>query len=999
MITGLLLSENRFWLLIIILFYSPLLAQQMSTLSQEEFEQQLTTAIQNQNQQETEILIQQNRFKTKPFVDALLTQTIQAELDGDELTAGQKYQLVESIATDFQTIHQEKSLMIAVDYLSDWSVEHKNQKLIADSLYSAGTELRSIPEKREEALKIYQQALALYQDIGDQRGEGNTYGGIGFIYWYQNERELMLENFKKGLEVRIACDDKKLIGNAYNDIGSVYYYFYQDYPAAIEYCSKALEMRKSIGDMSYMGRTLNRMAAIYEKMGDLDKALNHYQQAADVHGSIGEKQRQGSNLQKAAIIEKKRGQYLKALTYLNQALGLQKERSDSSSMTNTLTEMGHIYRRMGEYELAYENYQKMLKLVTAGGDKLGIADALSNMGLLLSELQRHQQAIDNFEQALKIYKEENDQNGIIMSTSNIGMIYFDLKQYQNATAFYNAALSLSQEMGNRTVEVNNLINLGNTYNFLDKYDQALAYYDQGLEIAKEMNNSDQIWMLLLGKGDNYERQHLYAAAYDSYQQAQQILEGMRSSLETAEFKSSFLARKRYIYEAIVHMLCRMHAQEPDKGYDMQAFQEAEKGKARAFLDLMSESINHARAGEQLAEKNPAFADMQNPKPKTLTDIQAIIPDNQTVILAYFLGDSSSALWLIRKSDYKLFHLVQKKAFMDQIELIRYAMADPKAAQMGSFINSAHQLYQQLVMPAEHLIRDNDHLIILPDGILHYLPFEALLTESVESGQDIDYTSLPYLIKKNSINYAPSAGIWSSLIENRRLRLALFDKSLLAAGDPFFQKEKDNSVNNENKDLKQDGLSANLERLKYSGQEVERIAELFSREQSTVFLRETASETNIKKSINSTSYRFIHFATHGLINERQPDFSSIVFADDETSDEDGFLQTAEIFNLSLNTDLVVLSACETGLGKMVRGEGMIGLSRAFIYAGSPSVLVSLWKVADQSTATLMTNFYTHLVKEEIGKAGALRRAQLAIVKSENYAHPFYWAAFVLIGDHQ
>jgi len=187
------------------------------------------------------------------------------------------------------------------------------------------------------------------------------------------------------------------------------------------------------------------------------------------------------------------------------------------------------------------------------------------------------------------------------------------------------------------------------------------------------------------------------------------------------------------------------------------------------------------------------------------------------------------------------------------------------------------------------------------------------------------------------------------------------------------------------------------RLEFSGKEIENIASFFKAESSDIYLRNKATEENLKQKNDLDKFNYIHFATHGFINEDKPDLSSLVLTSGKNSGEDGFLQAAEIFKLKLNPELVVLSACQTGLGKLVRGEGIVGLTRAFMYAGAPSVLVSLWSVSDMSTATLMGAFYKNLIKNKLSKTDALRQAQLTLISDPTYSHPFYWAPFILIGD--
>jgi len=242
------------------------------------------------------------------------------------------------------------------------------------------------------------------------------------------------------------------------------------------------------------------------------------------------------------------------------------------------------------------------------------------------------------------------------------------------------------------------------------------------------------------------------------------------------------------------------------------------------------------------------------------------------------------------------------------------------------------------------------------------------------------------VKKYPISYGQSSSVLKTLISQHAQgkESGVESKKLLAFGDPVYE---DTLINPRIK----------YPRLEFSGKEIENISSFFKGKASTTYLRMNATEENLKKNKELKGFNYIHFATHGLINEDKPDLSSLVLTSEKNSGEDGFLQAAEIFNMKLNADLVVLSACQTGLGKLVRGEGTVGLTRAFMYAGASSVMVSLWSVSDMSTVTLMGGFYKNLIKNKLSKTDALRKAQLTLMSDEKFAHPFYWAPFVLIGD--
>ncbi len=376
----------------------------------------------------------------------------------------------------------------------------------------------------------------------------------------------------------------------------------------------------------------------------------------------------------------------------------------------------------------------------------------------------------------------------------------------------------------------------------------------------------------------------------------------------------------------------------------------------------------------------------NPEPVSIDEAKTLCPDKNTVVFEYSVGDSSSCLWVITRSDHQIFKLPRRKILQEQIETLRFSLLDPQQGISDFFTNAGSILYEELIKPAESFLSKKSKLIIIPDGVLNYLPFEVLLTENKKTTADISYSDLPFLVKKYPVSYGQSASVLKTIISNpeEEAKQKAVGKRLLAMGDPLYEDTLFNA-------------RIKYPRLEFTGKEIENIASYFSAGSSEIYLRDKATEENFKRNSALNEFNYIHFATHGLIDETKPDLSSLVLTSGRNSGEDGFLQAAEIFGLKLNADLVVLSACQTGLGKLIRGEGMVGLTRAFMYAGTPSVLVSLWSVSDMSTAALMGEFYKNLIKNNLSRTDALRKAQLSMISDEKYAHPFYWAPFVLIGD--
>jgi CHAT domain-containing protein/tetratricopeptide (TPR) repeat protein len=449
---------------------------------------------------------------------------------------------------------------------------------------------------------------------------------------------------------------------------------------------------------------------------------------------------------------------------------------------------------------------------------------------------------------------------------------------------------------------------------------------------------------------------------------------------------------------------------------------------------------------QIRTASPRYASLTAGKPLSLAEVQGNVLDDQTVLLEYSLGTDSSYLWVVTKAAVAIYKLparpvLDKLATDLRAQLIPTklqrrivgidVMADsqrglgisatPFAEDAASFIPPSNALYKAVIEPGASMIADK-RLLIVADGALNYVPFEAL----VKSADSADYSTAPYLIKSNEIIYAPSASVVGAIRQQGNNRA---DRAILILADPVFNSNDARAhgaapsanssdtrglgiqsaladVAGENASptadtAKMQGLP--LARLAGTRTEADQIVKLAktSGTQADVWLDLDASEDNIDTR-DISKYRVLHIATHGLLNAERPQFTGVVLSLVGNKSEDGFLRTDEVFNLHLGSPLVMLSACETGLGKEKRGEGVMGLTRAFMYAGAPTVGVSLWSVADKSTADLMTDFYKRLLATPasgpaVSASAAMREAQLAMIAGKKYSAPFYWAPFVLVGD--
>jgi CHAT domain-containing protein/predicted negative regulator of RcsB-dependent stress response len=462
----------------------------------------------------------------------------------------------------------------------------------------------------------------------------------------------------------------------------------------------------------------------------------------------------------------------------------------------------------------------------------------------------------------------------------------------------------------------------------------------------------------------------------------------------------------------------------------------------AELDAELEKLQteYEEIENQIRTASPRYASLTSNKPMTLAEVQQGVLDDQTVLVEYALQGEDSYLFAVGKSAVSLYKLpgrgsIDKLAMDLRAQLIPsklqrrivgidvaeanrgLGVAPAAPAETAAFVAASNALYKAVLEPAAAMIGEK-RLMVVADGALNYIPFEVLL-KTADAG---DFSSLGYLVKSNEIVYAPSASVVGAI---KQQRATTNSRSILLIADPVFNSNDARAkkgVAAATGDAEARGLGIQsaladvdgntpaaptaameglpLARLNGTRIEAEQISKLAktSGAQTDVWLDLDASEENLSTR-DISKYRIIHVATHGLLNAERPQFTGVVLSLVGNKTRDGFVRTDEVFNLHLGSPLVMLSACETGLGKEKRGEGVMGLTRAFMYAGAPTVGVSLWSVADKSTADLMTDFYQRLLSASAGTStsGALRGAQLAMISGKKYSAPFYWAPFVLVGD--
>jgi CHAT domain-containing protein len=634
------------------------------------------------------------------------------------------------------------------------------------------------------------------------------------------------------------------------------------------------------------------------------------------------------------------------------------------------------------------------------------------------------------------------------------VVFESLGNYEKALDYYNNALNIAKETEDKTREGHILVNLGTLNQNTGKYVEAIDYYNQSLTIANEIQDIQTLWETHAGLGEVFEAQNNSQQAIYHYNKAIALYDSVKANLGIASLGSGFLEYNVNVYPVIVQLLA-------EKGNYREAFTYAEKYKARTLLDILSQAQAHLKgllpdtlgnrisdiqsqieethAGlseerskpekdqdkilsldqqvtdlelqkaslmEQVKRDYGAYYHLTASEPLSVSEIQSRILREGQALIEYLVGDKKLSIFVIT-SDSLFYQSINigknslKQMLGNLSPIFRQEKAPDEESRQQIFspqladfsIPPAYDLYNALIKPLEPSLHGVEELIIVPDDILFYLPFEMLVYDVSGIETAYDFANAKFLLEKYAVSYASSASLLNPGLQRPRESR----DDILAFGNPDFGAPAEESETTEllASNLRYAGSvvrGGSLVSLPHAETEVKVIGEEF---RGTVFTGTKATEENFKAK--AQEYSILHFATHFLTNEDHPLYSKIVLAQNN-GPEDGYLQTYEVFNLNLNADLAVLSACNTGLGKLQRGEGLVGISRAFLYAGVPSLVVSLWSIDDESTATIMKNFYQHL-RAGLNKKQALRLAKIDYLKSSQNVgkDPFYWAPYILIGD--
>jgi CHAT domain-containing protein len=772
------------------------------------------------------------------------------------------------------------------------------------------------------------------------------------------------------------------------------------FEAALQSWQQALIIYREIKDHKGEGQALGNLGLAYHFLGNYTKAIEYHQQDLANARDIKDRKGEGDALGNLGIAYRNLGEYAKAIEYQQQRLAIARDIKDPLGEGQSLGNLGNAYYWLGEYAKVIEYQQQHLAIARDIKDRLGEATSLSNLGLAYSSLGDYAKAIEYYQQSLAIARDIKDRLGEGNALGNLGGAYQSLGDYAKAIEYQQQSLAIARELKDRQGEGNALGSLGLAYNSLRDYARAIEYYEQSLALTRGIGDKNGEGIALNNLGNTLRQSDNLPEAEKSLRTSIEVWDSLRERLgKNDTYKVSFFEQQARTYRLLQQVLIAQN--QPNAALEI-----AERGRARAFVEL-------------LARRNATTNDSAKSSiaPPTIEQLQQIAKQQNATLVEYSIiyddfkikgkeesHESELYIWVIkptgeitfRRSDLKPLWQKENTSLKNFVTISRESIG-ARSRGLGAVAkvdeatqtNRLQQLHQILIEPIADLLPTNPEarVIFIPQSSLFLVPFPALKDEQGK-----------YLIEKHTILTAPSIQVLELTRKQRQrvgtngpIAFGMASLTPLPANDalvvgnptmpsvPPYPGEKPQP----------------LAPLPGAEAEAKAIAPLLN---TQPLIGNNATESAVKQLLPKT--RIIHLATHGLLDDIRGIGSAIALTPDSSltkggvEENNGLLTAEEILDLKLNAELVVLSACDTGRGR-ITGDGVVGLSRSLITAGVSSVIVSLWAVPDAPTASLMTEFYTNIQQRQLDKAQALRQAMLTTMKQ--HPNPRNWAAFTLIGE--
>ncbi|WP_298547314.1 CHAT domain-containing protein [uncultured Aquimarina sp.] len=882
-----------------------------------------------------------------------------------------KYKFKEAVIS----VKKALEILIKLDPQERLEIAH-NYSDIA-SLYFHLSDYKKAIEFNEKSLTIR------IEDLGSNHSKvAQNYNNIGLIYYEKKEYEKAIDYYNKSLTIWINTygETHRYVGYAYLNIGTSYYDLFQN-DTALENIKKALNIFIKIDNPTLIAYANNNIGTIFLEKEEYSEALNYYEKALSGYNR----------------------------SYLE----------NRTSIAVLFHNMGVIKENQKAYNKALEYHKKALdiNLITLGDNHRSVAGSYSYLGTSYIKKGDNNTALINYQKSLKILQDiTGEENQIVLQNHiNISKVYLKQKEYKKALSHYNDALYINSKFRKN-------------------------FFDQDKFDPSEYWNSNMLLFTLEGKAEILKQRYIenndtqdLSLSLKLFKRTDVTVDFIRQSFNNYKDKISFAKKVKEIYSNAIESQLLFFKEKQEQQILEKAFYYAEKSKSNTLKDLLNDSnakifsglstdlvklekdlridkaYYQSKLNGELVKKeidsskffsyeNKLFDISRNqdsltevleknyPKYYELKYQNEVISvaeilkklDDNTTLLEFFTSDSIIYAFTVSKNKMAVKELSTPK-LTEQIQELRAAIVDKNTK---TYKATAHQLYEQLMAPVKDAII-GDELIIVPDGPLWHLNFDLLLSKEDASNNPKE---LSYLVKEYMISYANSATLLFSEDKNLEERSKQQEECLA-----FSFSDSSNVMDTKTMSLAT--LRDTGDDLPGTRKEIKAIADIIDGE---YFYGSEAIESNFKK--NASNYSILHLALHGEVDNERPENSRLFFTKNNDTIEDNLLYSHELFALDIPAELTVLSACNTGTGKIAKGEGIMSLGTAFQYAGTKSLLLSSWEVSDQTTPELMKYFYTNL-KEGMNKAKALQQAKLQYLNTSdlNRTQPFYWGGFYLVGD--
>ncbi len=888
----------------------------------------------------------------------------------------------------------------------------------------------------DRARQMLEQALAMKQKLGDRPEEGRTLSHLGLLFWEMGDYPRASEHLLRSIELARQIGDLRLEGSSANNLGLVYDE-QGEYRRSREQYQRALELHRSTAFERGESDTLGNLGGVHLLLGRFREALEYYRQALAISERTGLKPSMVQDLGNIGFCYLGMGRLAEAQASFERALQLAREAGMKKEEAELHKGRGSGLLQLGKFNAALEDYARALKVYESAGLKREKVEGLSDRGAALLMLGDLVSAERDFSEAAELARSIGNERGVASNLLALGDLEARRSRHERAAALYRDVLRRSRAAGNQDSTTASLLRLAATMRELDDPQQANASAMEALEIARAhstapaeaeallllgdllrrlgqlqpaldrlqeaekvagaVGNPDLNWRVAYGRGRALEELKRADEAIAAYRNAVEIIEGVHAELREERFRSGYLQDKSQVYIALIRLLLR-------QGKNGDAFSFAERLRAQSRASPLDRSVppqvaerefelrlrirRLQRALEEETEKGAQFRRnaaavfseelqaAQREYQNLLDDLQrgrhpgrALLATEEQVrqrlpahaaLLQYVVAEDSVIIFALTREQLQATSAAVKGEELDaSIELFRDLLNRRRGEQWRA---PAQLLRQRLIEPLESAgwLQGKRLLFLVPHGGLHYLPFAALARPAASGSR--------YLVEDYVLHYLPSA---STLVTEAGAQPSA--NQLLA-------------------------LAPSRSRLQFAAREVRGIQALFPK-QARALVGRGATEGSFKRLAGD--YDIVHLATHGFFNKLNPLFSGVQLEPD--AQEDGRLEVHEILGLRLRASLVTLSACDTALGsgyfsEVPAGDDFVGLTQAFLSAGSSSVLATLWEVNDRSTLEFMTGFYRRLPREQDSAALAWAQRRM-LATGKRFSHPYYWAPFVLVGSNR